>query len=137
MGMRTTTRLLLALVAGIALACFQPPKDDVLFSCDPIDDDRCPTGYTCEADGCCHKNGTDVQATYGACGLGGNETGTAGSETDTTGSETDTTGSTDTTDTGTDTTDTGSETDTETDTADGETSTDGETDTGTSDTTSG
>lgn len=127
--LRTTTRLSLALVAGFTLACFTPPTNDVLFSCDPIADDRCPSGYTCEADGCCHKDGTDVQATYGACGLGGNETG-IGSETDTTGSETDTTStdtSTDTTSTdttgtdttGTDSTDTTDTTDTGTDTTSG------------------
>lgn len=120
--MRMTTRLLriapLALLAGtlagLAPACFQPPTDDVLFSCDPVDDPRCPEGYACEADGCCHKNGTDVDATFGACGLGGNEGGTATE----TGTATDTTG----TDTSTDTT--------STDTTEG-------TDTGTSDTTTG
>ncbi len=99
--MRTMTRLFMAFVAGIGLACFTPPANDVLFACDPIDDDRCPEGYTCEADGCCHKQGSDVQATFGACGLGGNETGATG--TDTTG--TDTTG-TDTSGTDTGTSDT-------------------------------
>lgn len=129
--MPTTTRLLrlapLAASLGLALAwlvpaCFSPPNDDVLFACDPVDDPRCPEGYTCESDGCCHKNGTDVAASLGACGLGGNEGGTA-TETD---AGTDTTG-TDTT--GTDTTDTETDT-TGTDTTEG-------TDTGTSDTTSG
>jgi hypothetical protein len=125
--LRTTSRLLLlALAAGFAAACFNPPSGDVLFSCDPMGDDSCPSGYTCEADGCCHKDGSDVQASWGACGLSGNETGTAtetatetatdtGSETstDTTGSETGTETATDTTgETDTDTT--GSETDTDT-----------------------
>ncbi|MFV8748968.1 hypothetical protein ACNOYE_00295 [Nannocystaceae bacterium ST9] len=122
-----TTILLLALALGLTLACFQPPDDDVLFSCDPLADDRCPAGYTCEADGCCHRDGTDVQASFGACGLGGNETGTA-SETGS-GTESDT-GTESGTDTGTT-----SETDTSgTDTSGTDTS---GTDTGTTDTTSG
>lgn len=64
-------------LAAIEPACFRPPSDDVLFSCEPMGDDRCPDGYSCEADGCCHRNGSDVEANFGACALGGNEGGTA------------------------------------------------------------
>jgi hypothetical protein len=32
-----------------------------MFGC--VDDEAaCPVGYTCEADGCCHRDGSDVDA---------------------------------------------------------------------------
>ncbi len=62
--------VLAALALGTALgACFNPPAQAVMFSCTP-DDAVCPGGYTCEADGCCHRDGSDVEANFGACGLG-------------------------------------------------------------------
>lgn len=63
------------LLGGVA-SCFAAPDDDVLFSCDLANDDRCPPDYRCEADNCCHKIGSDVQANFGACALGGNSGGT-------------------------------------------------------------
>ncbi|HEY0132950.1 MAG TPA: hypothetical protein VGB85_02685 [Nannocystis sp.] len=62
---------LAALLAfGTALgACFNPPAAAVMFSCDPAAA-TCPDGYTCEADGCCHRDGSDVEADFGGCGLG-------------------------------------------------------------------
>ncbi len=71
----------LGLTAG---ACFRPPSADVLFSCDPVEAPACPPGYTCQDDGCCHKDGTDPDENRGACmlpGTGGAGTGTAGSGT--------------------------------------------------------
>lgn len=60
-----------ALVLGTTLgACFNPPAADVMFSCDPAAAGTCPNGYTCEADGCCHRDGSDVEADFGGCGLG-------------------------------------------------------------------
>jgi len=62
--------VLAALALGTALgACFNPPAQAVMFSCTP-DDAVCPGGYSCEADGCCHRDGSDVEADFGACGLG-------------------------------------------------------------------
>jgi hypothetical protein len=46
---------------GIVVGCFDPPGGDVLFSCDPDEAPTCPDGYACEADGCCHKDGSDVE----------------------------------------------------------------------------
>ena len=93
--------LALAFASGALVACFVAPSDDVLFACEPDGDDRCPEDYRCEADGCCHRIGSDVDASLGECALGGNSGGT---------------GSTgDTGDTGTETgTETGSETGTDT-----------------------
>jgi hypothetical protein len=65
-----------ALAAGFASslgaisACFNAPADDVLFSCASGASPQCPEGYSCEADGCCHKDGSDVEANYGGCALG-------------------------------------------------------------------
>ncbi len=91
----------IAALLGVALACFQAPDDDVIFACDPIADPRCPPGYACEADGCCHREGSDVQASWGACVLGGFETSESG-----TSGETGTTGTTETSGTDTTSTDT-------------------------------
>ncbi|HLT38549.1 MAG TPA: hypothetical protein VK034_19815 [Enhygromyxa sp.] len=66
----------LGLGLGSAAACFSPPDDDVLFSCDYDDDDRCPPDYRCEPDNCCHRLGSDVDTNLGACALGGNSGGT-------------------------------------------------------------
>ncbi len=41
-----------------------------MFSCSSEVDAVCPDGYTCEADGCCHRDGSDVAAEFGGCGLG-------------------------------------------------------------------
>lgn len=61
-----------ALGASLGLAaCFELPADDVTFSCDPQGASACPDGYRCEADGCCHRIGSDVSASLGACALGG------------------------------------------------------------------
>lgn len=76
MIMRGVVLLILGLVLGSAAACFSPPADDVLFSCELDDDDRCPPDYQCEADNCCHRIGSDVEANFGACALGGNSGGT-------------------------------------------------------------
>lgn len=62
-------RLLAALLLGIVGACFDAPSGAVMFSCDPDQAPACPSGYTCESDGCCHKNGSDVDANLGACKL--------------------------------------------------------------------
>lgn len=79
--------VLFALALGSAFACFSPPTDDVLFSCELDGDDRCPPDYRCEADNCCHRIGSDVDANFGACALGGNSGGS--SESETTGETTD------------------------------------------------
>ena len=76
-------------VAGFA-GCFTAPSADVQFSCDLDDAPACPPGYSCEADGCCHRDGTDVQATFGDCKLEG---GTGGSPGTAPGTETDPSGS--------------------------------------------
>lgn len=57
---------------GTALgACFNPPSNAVMFACDPAAAPECPAGYTCEADGCCHRDGSDVSSQLGACMIGG------------------------------------------------------------------
>jgi len=97
-------RLLLVGIAAAAWGCFSAPSADVLFSCDPENAPQCPPEYSCQSDGCCHRDGSDVEGSRGACNsnattgmsLSGTdtdpstETGTAGSETDETGTDTDT-----------------------------------------------
>ncbi len=62
---------MLAVVAMAALwGCFSAPSADVLFSCDRDDAPQCPPDYACEADGCCHRDGSDVEANMGACSPG-------------------------------------------------------------------
>ncbi len=62
---------LFALLAGLALAaCFSAPADAVLFACTPEAPD-CPADYSCASDGCCHRDGSDITANFGTCGLGG------------------------------------------------------------------
>lgn len=93
--------LAIAAASGAEISCFQAPSDDVSFSCDPEDAPECPNGYTCERDGCCHRDGSDVEANLGACALGGDGGTGTGTETGS-GAETGTDGGTDTgTDTGT------------------------------------
>lgn len=87
--MRTpTSAAWLGLVLGAVLggACFDAPRPAVQFSCDPDEAPQCPAGYTCEADGCCHLDGSDYEANVGACqlgGIGGTVGGATGSETGT------------------------------------------------------
>jgi hypothetical protein len=61
----------LVLGAVLAGACFDAPQPAVQFSCDPADSPECPPGYSCEADGCCHLDGSDYAAHEGDCQLGG------------------------------------------------------------------
>lgn len=68
----TALGLGLALVLGAVGACFTPPSDPVLFSCEFEGDDRCPPDYECRSDNCCHRIGTDADDQLGACALGGN-----------------------------------------------------------------
>lgn len=60
----------LGLALGLAAACFQAPRPAVQFSCDPDDAPECPEGYSCEDDGCCHLDGSDVDAHRDECKLG-------------------------------------------------------------------
>ncbi len=66
--------LLTGLLVSLLTACFNPPADAVLFACTPEAPD-CPADYSCGDDGCCHRDGSDIAANYGACGLGGPATG--------------------------------------------------------------
>jgi hypothetical protein len=61
----------LLLGAALAGACFDAPRPAVQFSCDPAEAPQCPAGYTCEADGCCHLDGSRYEDHVGACKLGG------------------------------------------------------------------
>mgnify|MGYP000203100480 CR=1 FL=1 len=70
MTIRHCALLLSALAFGAISACFNAPADDVLFSCAAGKEPACPEGYSCERDGCCHKDGSDVDANLGACALG-------------------------------------------------------------------
>jgi hypothetical protein len=79
--------LLVGLGAGALTSCFAAPNDDVLFSCEFEGDDSCPPDYRCEVDNCCHRIGSDVEATLGACALGGNSAGMTGTG-DTSGTDT-------------------------------------------------
>jgi hypothetical protein len=68
--------VLMTMAVGAALgACFNPPADAVLFACDPEAAPTCPDGYTCEVDGCCHRDGSDIDATLGSCRIGGGMSG--------------------------------------------------------------
>ena len=103
-------RVLAVAVIAAAWGCFSAPSADVLFSCDPDDAPECPPDYTCESDGCCHRNGSDVEASRGACNSGATS-GFDPSDTDASSS-----GSTDA---ASSSTVTGESTDTDTDTAAG------------------
>ena len=103
----------LAVLAGLAAgACFNPPSAAVMFACDPSGSSACPAGYTCQDDGCCHKDGTDDPADDGACKLGGGGGGASSEATSeatgSTGAATSSTTTAGTTDTGGTSTDTGS-----------------------------
>lgn len=70
--MSRRTVLLWAVAAGaLASGCFSLPADDVTFTCDVGGDASCPEAYSCEADGCCHRDGSKVTQNFGACRLGG------------------------------------------------------------------
>lgn len=73
--------LLVGLGSGLLMSCFAAPTDDVLFSCEFEGDDSCPPDYRCEVDNCCHRIGSDVDATLGSCALGGNSAGMTGTDT--------------------------------------------------------
>jgi hypothetical protein len=45
---------LLALVAGLTTACFDPKQPGCAFSC--AGDGLCPDNYSCGDDGFCHRN---------------------------------------------------------------------------------
>jgi hypothetical protein len=82
--------LLVGLGCGALMSCFAVPSDDVLFSCEFEGDDSCPPDYRCEVDNCCHRIGSDVEATLGSCALGGNSSGMTGTDgtADTSGTDT-------------------------------------------------
>ena len=65
--MGRSLRLLAVGLAGATWGCFSAPSADVLFSCDPESAPQCPPEYTCQSDGCCHRDGSDVDASRGAC----------------------------------------------------------------------
>ncbi len=117
--MGSSLRVAAVAVLAALWGCFSAPSADVLFACDPEDAPACPPEYTCQPDGCCHRDGSDVEASAGACNSGGTsgfDPNASGTDTDpSTGADTDTdTG----TDTGTDTdTDTGTDTGTSSSTA--------------------
>ncbi len=90
--MRAAARLGSSLALGLGLglggACFSAPQPAVQFSCDLASAPECPEGYTCEADGCCHRDGSDYDAHAGQCQLGGGLlTAGSGSTGDSSGSE--------------------------------------------------
>ncbi len=111
---RNCISLALALVGASAAACFTAPSAAVQFSCDPASAPECPPDYACEADGCCHRIGSDIEANLGSCRLDGGvmtsgatmatvgPTATSATDTDVTATDTDLT-ATDTDLTGTDT----------------------------------
>lgn len=68
--MGPTLRLTAVAALAAVWGCFSAPSADVLFSCDPEAAPECPPGYSCESDGCCHRDGSDVDASRGACGAG-------------------------------------------------------------------
>ena len=78
--MRHAWLLVLGLGSGLVASCFDAPSADVMFSCDPASAPACPDGYTCESDGCCHRDGSDFSAHAGECRTistdGGSEGGT-------------------------------------------------------------
>lgn len=110
--MGSALRIAAVAVLAALWGCFSAPSADVLFACDPASAPQCPPDYTCESDGCCHRNGSDVQESAGAC----NSAGTSGF--DPSGTDTDPAGTdTDPGDTDTDTGDTDTGTDADTDDA--------------------
>ncbi len=85
--------LALSLIGGLhSPACFRAPNDAVLFSCNQ-EQPACPGGYTCRADGCCHRDGSDYDEHAHECRAanpsGTRDTGTSTGDTGTsTGTET-------------------------------------------------
>ena len=67
--MRGLVSAVLGLGVGVCAGCFTEPMPDVSFACFPGEDDPCPDGYSCEDDGCCHAEGSDIAANRGACSL--------------------------------------------------------------------
>lgn len=56
-------------------ACFSPDLPDTSFSCGPAEP-RCPDGFACGADGCCHRLGAPITAcTDGGVADGGDRDG--------------------------------------------------------------
>jgi hypothetical protein len=113
--MGPTLRLTAVAALAAVWGCFSAPSADVLFSCDPEAAPECPPGYSCESDGCCHRDGSDVDASRGACGAGetsgpatdgptsstaGSSSSGASSESSTTDTDTDTSGSSSSSSTG-------------------------------------
>lgn len=103
--------VLMTMAFGAGLGgCFNPPAGSVLFACDAETAPTCPAGYSCEADDCCHRKGSDIEAELGSCRIGGgmsaSDTATAPASTTSTTStaSTDTDNTTSTTSTATDTT---------------------------------
>lgn len=72
--MGTMIRIAAVGVLAALWGCFSAPSADVLFACDPDNAPECPPEYTCESDGCCHRDGSDVEASANAC----NSAGTSG-----------------------------------------------------------
>ena len=70
--MRQFMPLVVALGVGVAVgACFTAPQPAVQFSCDVDTAPECPPDYTCQSDGCCHLNGSNVDDHLGECQLAG------------------------------------------------------------------
>ena len=67
---------LIGLGAAAGAACYEPPQPEVSFSCRASDEPACPEDYRCEADGCCHRIGSDVEANWAGCSLVGSMDGT-------------------------------------------------------------
>lgn len=67
-----------ALLALLASACFNPPAAEVMFACDPAGDDACPSGYACGADGCCRREGVELEGGGGECKLASGSGGPTG-----------------------------------------------------------
>lgn len=91
-AVRSFVGVALALALASVAACFTAPSAAVQFSCDPASAPECPPDYSCEADGCCHRMGSDVQANLGSCRLDGGVMtgdGPTGSGTDPTSTATD------------------------------------------------
>lgn len=88
-GARNRSLRTAAAAAGLGLllgACFNPPAAAVQFTCEPAGEGLCPPDYACEDDGCCHRAGSDIDAHWGECRLGGDTGGaTYGTTSGTTG----------------------------------------------------
>jgi hypothetical protein len=103
MATRTLLTIALGIACGFVASCFDAPSADVMFSCDPDTAPACPDGYTCESDGCCHRDGSDFSAHAGECKTVATD-GATSLLTSATGTDTSTDTGTGTTGTGTDAT---------------------------------